>query len=345
MSPVTQYVYDGKRWQNEVRVTRQSATTLTSTVPVLGVDKPGLTNTGIPSGATLSRRDGIINVTTPGTVLEDLDIYGKVIVSTTDVVIRRCRVRGPASYVSAQDSSQALITCTGAGVRRLLVEDCLLKPDRPHNSMNGMLGHNFTVRRTNFENCSDGIGVFNTSNPSGAVNVYIEGNWLHSFYFIRPSDKGTRPEGTHNDCLQISGGSAIRVIGNTLDAFYNPNLGSAPLDGSPTGAYQVTGNQYFPKMTATAAVIITPNVGPVANVVVDKNWIDGGGTSVNVSEKGRGAIVGLAITNNKFGRGQRNPAVQGYIDRATYDVMTRASNSWDITTVTATDGLPVLKRV
>ncbi|HYP44809.1 MAG TPA: hypothetical protein VEQ66_06395 [Propionibacteriaceae bacterium] len=340
MSPVTQYVFDGRRWRNEVRVSRTSSATTPTTRMVIGTDKPNATNTGIPAGTVLKRHDGSITVTTPGTVLENLDIYGKVSVSTTDVVIRRCRVRGNASWTKGGDSGQGLIQCTNSAVRRLVVEDCHLKPTVPHNTVNGMLGHDFTVRRTNFEDCSDAIGTFNTANPSGAVNVVIEGCWMHSFYYIRPSDTGTRAEGTHNDCIQISGGSNYRIVGNRMDGFYNPNLGSAPLDGSPTGPYQVTGNRYFPSMTSTSALMITPNVGPVADVVIDANWLDGGGTSLNVSEKGRGAIRGLAVTNNRFGRNQRNPSVQGYIEAPTYDAMTRSGNILE-----GLVGSAVLKRV
>lgn len=340
MSPVTQYVYDGKTWRNEVTVSRTSVAAVSAGTLKVGFDKPNATNTGVPFGTVLKRHDGNITVTTPGTVLQDLDIYGKVMVNTTDVVIRRCRVRGLSSYAPAGDSSQALITTTHSAVRRLLVEDCYLKPNVAHNTMNGMLGHDFTVRRTHFENCSDAIGTFNTHNPSGAVNVVIEGNYLHALYYIRPSDTGTRREGTHNDCIQISGGSNYRIVGNRLDNFYNPTLGSAPLDGSPTGQYQVTGNQYFPSMTATGALIITPNVGPVGNVLVDRNWLDGGSPSLNVSEKGRGAVRGFVVSNNRFGRNQRNPVVQGYIDAPTYDSMTRSGNVFD-----GLPGTPNIKRV
>jgi hypothetical protein len=289
---------------------------------------------------TLQVRRGNISVTTPGTVLQDLDIYGKVSVSTTDVVIRRCRVRGPSSYSPAGDSSTALIGCTSASIRRLVVEDCHLQPDLPHNSMNGMLGHDFTVRRTRFVNCSDGIGTFNTADRAGPVNVVAEANWLYSLYFVRPSDTGTRAEGTHNDCMQISGGSHYRLVGNRMDAYLNSSIGSAPLDGSAHGSYLTTGNQYFPAMTATSALMVTPNVGPVATLLVDRNWFNGGGTSINFSEKGRGAMQGVVITNNRFGKDQRNPAVQGYIDAATFDAMVCSGNVFD-----GVSGTPVLKRV
>lgn len=48
--------------------------------------------------------------------------------------------------------------------------------------------------------------------------------------------------------------------------------------------------------------MVTPNTGVVSDAQVVGNWLNHGGCTVNVSEKGRGPIEGLVINDNRFGR-------------------------------------------
>lgn len=300
---------------------------------VAGTYEPDETTAGLLPGVPLTPFFGDI-VARNGQVLQNLDIHGRVSGAATDVSAKNCRIRGGLNPSSAQDSSRGLAHSTNAAVRRWMFEDCHIEPDTPHNSYNGFLGHDVTFRRCRFRHASDGGGIFNTNNPDAPVNVTVEGCLMDEFYFIRPSDTGTRKEGTHNDGIQISGGSNIRIVGNKIRMFYDPTIGSA------SSTDPVTGNQYYPWMTGTSCIIITPNVGVVADVLIDRNWFDGGATSVNVSEKGRGAIRGLVITNNRFGRVQRS-GKQALIPATTYDVATISGNVW----ADGGSGSPIIQRV
>jgi hypothetical protein len=47
---------------------------------------------------------------------------------------------------------------------------------------------------------------------------------------------------------------------------------------------------------------LTQDAGIVSNVSIGSNQLDGGGCTVNLAEKGKGAFQGISITDNKFGR-------------------------------------------
>ncbi|HEU5223287.1 MAG TPA: hypothetical protein VFU07_06345, partial [Candidatus Lumbricidophila sp.] len=55
------------------------------------------TKAGVPAGTVLTRHDGDIYVTTPGAVLDSLDVYGKVIIQANNVTIKNSIVRGMAN--------------------------------------------------------------------------------------------------------------------------------------------------------------------------------------------------------------------------------------------------------
>ncbi|WNB85080.1 hypothetical protein [Cellulomonas sp. ATA003] len=50
-----------------------------------------------------------------------------------------------------------------------------------------------------------------------------------------------------------------------------------------------------------AALQITQDRAPVANLAYTKNWADNGGCTLNIAEKTRGPLQGIAITDNTFG--------------------------------------------
>lgn len=59
---------------------------------------PGPDDTGVPAGVSLTRSGGL-SIDVPGTVIENLDIEGCVVINANDVVIRRSRIRCTGLYV------------------------------------------------------------------------------------------------------------------------------------------------------------------------------------------------------------------------------------------------------
>jgi len=222
--------------------------------------KPGATNTGVPAGTKLTVHEGDLRITTPGTVVDSLDIRGFVQVSAANVTIRNSIVRGYA----ASSSRSLVIQDSASG--SLTIESSELFAAAPSYWIDGVRGFNITVKKSNIHDVVDTVRVTGD-------NVRIESSWLHDnlHYDVAPD----QTNGTHDDGIQIQKGTNIDVVGNTISDAYN------------------------------AALMYSPGLGPISDVVVSGNWIDGGGCSVNIAEQGRGPAAGLVFKNNVFGRDTR----------------------------------------
>ena len=251
--------------------------------------KPDGSNTGVRPGSSLRKHVGDIVVTTPGTVLENMDIYGFVTVKAADVTIRNSRVRG-----SGKGSfNTGLINANDSRVRNLVVEDTTLVPDFPSYWINGMLGHDYTARRVNTWNVVDGFGIYNTSGT--AANVRVESSYVHDLAYFSP-DPNHSDNKTHNDAIQIQGGSNIQIVNNTLSAWLSKTAG--------------TQNYQYPQ--AGFGIILTPNVNKVTGSVIEGNWLDGSYIPIKLVHNSRtGAFDFGRVDNNRFARDMRNVPMAG----------------------------------
>jgi nitrous oxidase accessory protein NosD len=261
-----------------------------------GTYKPSAATTGVPTDVTLTTYNGNMIITTPGTVLDSLDVFGFIQVRTANVTIRNCRVRG----LGGGTNNTGLILATHSAVQNLVVQDCTLVPDTPSYWLDGIMGHDYTATRCNVYNLVDGFGGYNTYNPGGPINVYLYSNYVHDLSYFSPDPNHPSDNQTHNDCFQPQGGSNIRVIGNNFQAFYSTD---------PT-----VGTQNQPRPQANSAIQYNANVGTITDCWVTNNWFDGGGITVNVATPS--TDIGR-INNNQFGR---NSYYQGSDGDTTYTV-------------------------
>ena len=138
-----------------------------------------------------------------------------------------------------------------------------LRASYPSPWINGILGSNFTVRNTEISNVVDAIHITGS-------NVTVEDSWLHdNLHYAKDPNHGYGP--SHDDSIQIQAGNNIRIVGNVITDANN------------------------------AAMQITQDTGKVSNVTFGSNTVTHGCCSGNVAEKGRGPILGLRITGNRFG--------------------------------------------
>lgn len=254
-----------------------------------GQVKPSAATTGVIPGTPLTVHRGDITVTQPGTVIENMDIYGFVTVKAADVTIRNSRVRGsgPGTF------NTGLINANHKSVRNLVIEDVTLVPDHPSVWLNGVLGHDYTARRVNTWNVVDGFGIYNTNGTT--ANVRIESSYVHDLSYFSP-DPNHSDNQTHNDAIQIQGGSNIQIVGNYLSAYRSKTAG--------------TQNYSYPQ--AGFGIIVTPNVNAVTNALVDRNWFDGGSIPLKIERRDKvGAMNFGTITNNRFARDMRNVYMAG----------------------------------
>jgi hypothetical protein len=255
-----------------------------------GTYQPGASTTGILAHTVLHPHYGDIIITRPGTVIQNEDVHGFIKVRAANVTIRNSRVRGSGKGTT----DTALIDANSGAVRNLLVQNCDLTHDYPSVWVDGVIGHDYTALRNNVHNVVDGFGVYNAINHSQNLNVKIAANWVHDLNYISP-DPEIYDNHTHNDGIQIQGVGAtvgkvqVDIVGNNIQAFAGP--------GSKTRS------PYYPAVTGQA-VGITPNVTRVHDVVIDRNWLDGGAQSVTMIPGPRGTGSGIILTNNRFGHGQ-----------------------------------------
>ncbi|THG30792.1 hypothetical protein [Naasia lichenicola] len=211
--------------------------------------------TGVPSGTSLTTVYGDIRVTTAGTVISGKDIHGRVIIKAANVTIKNSIVRGTDA-----GGKYGLVDNMG-NYSGLKVIDTEIVATKPNWTVNGIMGSNFSLQRVEIHNTVDQVSITGS-------NVSITDSWLHgSLWYSYDADHS---DGSHNDNIEITGGSNIALSGNTF----------ADADN--------------------AALMVTQDRAKVSNLTVSGNRISGGDCSINVSEKGKGAILGFSVKSNTF---------------------------------------------
>lgn len=255
--------------------------TATPTVP------PDIPGAGVPDGVTLIEHRGDIVVTQPGTVLENLDIHGFVSVRAPDVVIRSSVVRGGDTAVS-----RALVAVSGSGA--LTIEDSELVAEFPSPYIDGLRGQNFTARRVDIHGVIDAVRV------TGVGNVLVEDSWLHDLLHY-DEDPNWSGGPSHDDNIQVQGGSNITIRNNVITGSHN------------------------------AALMVTHDISAVSGLTFTGNIVDDGACTVNIGASARSA-TGVSITANVFGLNMTAPGCA---------IAVPAGMTVDTTGNTYADGTPV----
>lgn len=159
--------------------------TPTSTPPG-GVVKPDASNTGIPSGVTLTAYAGPASITTNGTVI-DLKDY-----STGDLVVY-------ANNVTLKRSKFKTITVFG--------DNCTIE-DVDTTKINLSGTQNTTITRANIHGNNGGDTMHITSDTGQVQNVLIQSSYIHSQI---PGG------GDHSDGIQIRGSIGLTIRNNHIN--------------------------------------------------------------------------------------------------------------------------------
>ena len=224
--------------------------------------------------------DGDIVLTTPGDVVADLDVHGRIVVKAAGCRADNVVVRGLDTGIGY---NSGLVDCTHANVSGFTLTSALLVPTLPSVWWNGVLGHDYVARRVEVYGTVDGFGIYNTHGPE--VNVDIEDTSVHDLSFFA-ADPNHRGGPTHNDCCQIQGGLNIRIVGNAWFGFLSTVV------GEPS-----------PLRQSSSVIQVSQGVAPVGNVVIEGNLFDGGVVAtVNLSSKPLPSMHFGRIVNNRFGR-------------------------------------------
>ena len=281
----------------------------------VGSYRPSAATTGVPAGTVLvpyNAAGGDLVITQDGTVLDGLEIYGDVKIRARNVTIRNSRLHGGTGIPA---SNTGVIDATGAGVVNLLVQDSTIIPDSPSYYRDGIVGHDYTARRNHIQGTNDGLGIFSRPGGPAAAHVTAEANYIQSLTFW--ANDPAHGDGTHNDGIQAQGGENIRIAGNTIVANASPGRGSGP---NPRGDH------------AGIGIMLQQNVAPLGNVVVERNWVDDGQTSINI-DHGKYSTITVTVAANylgrnqfDFGNGSKYPV--RIVSRAASSVAGLSTNRW-----------------
>lgn len=277
----------GGGWLHLETLTEYSA----EQVPVFsfGVTKPSALNTGsqIPDNQLIA----VTGTFTPASnsTHEGKWFKGKVNVNAENVTFRNCRFDGGNAT-----SNDACVNATSSGVSNLVLEYCSIKPTIPSYYMNGVNGHDFTMRRCDVMDVVDCVGIYNTHASrvtiNGTTNTYqanvvLEGNYFHHMAYFTPDPNQPGDNQTHNDTIQIQGGVGVVAWGNTLAG----TIGTAGTHTFPPGGPTGTGDN----SPSLAVVMLNTNVGNQGQHVFTQNWIEGGYLPINCGGGGAGANLGV----------------------------------------------------
>lgn len=257
---------------------------------VLGSYEPDVARTGVPSGTTLTPVSGNQIITTPGTVLQDLDITGRVEIRAANVTIRRCRIRGDPTITS----SYGLVHCTSGSASNVLVEDCTLACDSSTVSQwpDGILGHDYHARRCRIYDVEDGCGVFNVANPGDPSGVVVEGCYMGPL--LRYATDAEQSDGSHDDVIQMQGGAGTILRYNKFWGYMSTTLADGALGGrqSPSQTQSVS------------CIMMNSTIGDPFDVEIYENWFYGGEVGLNLTDPALGVAgeTTAIVHRNRFAR-------------------------------------------
>jgi hypothetical protein len=227
--------------------------------------RPGSGNTGPIAGTPLTTVNGDQVYSTPGQVIQNVDIHGYVRITAKNVTISNAIVRGGAAKCNA-----AVIDVEGGSAT---IQDTEIAPTNPNACLDGVWATDVTLLRMNIHGTVDGIKADD--------NTTVQDSWIHDLTpFASDPNQGGGP--THNDAIQTLGGTNILVKHNAM----NPGK-----DGN--AAYQVT--QDFGKV---GTITITGNFVDGGGCTLNLSSKGGGpmgGVSVTSNRFGRGSEFNCPI--------------------------------------------------
>lgn len=194
---------------------------------------PDASTTGVPADVSL-RSSGPITVVDDGAVVDAMDVAGSITVRADNVTVQRSRVRTSGHRYGIK---------VEAGSTGTVVEDVEIEGTDDGCSI-GIVYGDFVVRRANIHGCADGVRA-----DSDAT---VEDSYIHDL---------RKFPGSHNDGVQSTGGSNIRLVGNNI-----------------VGPFQ----------QSTSAILIHSNQRPVNEVLIEGNRLSGGTYTLYVRDKGTG---------------------------------------------------------
>ncbi|GAA3636949.1 hypothetical protein GCM10022236_44320 [Microlunatus ginsengisoli] len=271
---------------------------------VLTTSQAAAATYGVPTGTPLTdynppSTSGVV-VLPDGFVGDRLRFHG-VITFAGSARITRSLFRGPAQPMSGQ---QACVRCYNRRVGQAVLDQCTIRPQLPFNCLDGILGWQYEVYRSEITGTIDGAGIYATAQTgSSSARVVIEDTWIHDLTYYYPDlVTPSHADGTHPDCIEIQGGRDITLRRLKLEATATAIAGSGANPAKPwlLGQGWANGN----------CVVMVNNTGiPIRNLMIDSCTLRGGLAQLAVKPD-----IGLTLNANRHYRAvaQQPGAHAGY---------------------------------
>jgi hypothetical protein len=133
-------------------------------------DFPSAANTGVPPGVRLKPMKGELIVRKAGTVIDGIDLVGKLVVAADNVTVRRSRITAPKDLPN-QGRDEFTVVQHATSAKGLRLEDCEIDGSRlVHRAVMGHQG--VRVTRCELKNVGHGVEV--------GQDYVVEDSWIHS---------------------------------------------------------------------------------------------------------------------------------------------------------------------
>jgi hypothetical protein len=242
---------------------------------------------GVPAGTDLEVVEGDMTITTDGKVIDGIDLHGYLSIKADNVTIKNSVLRGGATATT----TKALIMAWWQP-KNLRVINSTLKAANPSLHVDGLTGSGYTA---------DGLDISGVVDATKVIgpNVTIRNSWFHDP--IHSDSDPNQPDGkTHDDGIQLEGGTNIVIENNKISGFHN----------SP--------------------IQVTQNYSATHGVTIRSNEFSDGACQVNVTDKGAGGagkpIYSFALTGNGFGPGKYGTTCAMRLPKSS--TFTVSSNFW-----------------
>jgi len=209
----------------------------------------------VPTGTQLRVHEGDLTVTTPGAVIDGVEVRGLLIIKAANVVIKNSRILG-----RAVDNHVGLVSNVNSGLP-FTIMDSEITAAAPSPYNNGIFASAFTAVRVDISNVVDPIRVI-------GGDVEIRDSWLHDndHYAQDPLWGGTP---SHSDSIQIEAGNDISIVGNRMEGADNAAIQiTQNTSKAPLGNVRISGN-YFNNGGCTVNIARTP--APIGGFSVSDN--------------------------------------------------------------------------
>jgi hypothetical protein len=131
---------------------------------------PNAGNTGVPAGVKLRAMTGELIIRENNSVVEGIDLVGKLVVNASNVTVRKMRITAPPNLPN-KGRDEFTVVHQGTSAKNLTIEDCEI--DGSGIVQRGIMANNgLTVNRCEIRRVGHGIEVGN--------NYTVRNSWIHS---------------------------------------------------------------------------------------------------------------------------------------------------------------------